>query len=71
MLSVAARIASGVSAAPLLDAARAELAANGFAPVDYLELRNSETLAPALGGPARVFAAAWLGDVRLIDNVPV
>jgi pantoate--beta-alanine ligase len=50
---------------------RAALSASGFAPVDYLELRHPETLAPARGQPARVFAAAWLGDVRLIDNVPV
>lgn len=45
--------------------ARAALEAAGFR-IDYLEDR-------ALGaaGPARRFAAAHLGDVRLIDNVPL
>ncbi|MEZ5895487.1 MAG: pantoate--beta-alanine ligase [Parvularculaceae bacterium] len=47
----------------------------GFSAVDYLEVRNAETLAPFLGGPvdkpARVFAAAIIGKTRLIDNWPV
>lgn len=71
MLDIAAKAASGASPAPLLEAARGALAAAGFGPIDYLELRHPETLAPADAAPARVFAAAWLGDVRLIDNVPV
>jgi pantoate--beta-alanine ligase len=49
----------------------AELAAAGFA-VEYLEIRDAETLARVAGvvaSPARVFAAAHLGRTRLIDNV--
>jgi pantoate--beta-alanine ligase len=49
------------------------LRAAGFA-VEYLELRDAETLAPrtsAAGAPARIFAAAHLGRTRLIDNMPV
>jgi pantoate--beta-alanine ligase len=42
--------------------------------IDYLELRDAETLLPveeeALG-PARLLTAAWLGTTRLIDNVSV
>jgi pantoate--beta-alanine ligase len=46
----------------------------GFASVDYLEVRAAETLTllPRVEGrPARVFGAARLGTVRLIDNVAV
>jgi pantoate--beta-alanine ligase len=46
----------------------------GFRHVDYVELRDAETLGPydpAAGRPGRVLAAAWLGRTRLIDNVPV
>jgi pantoate--beta-alanine ligase len=50
----------------------AALAAGGFA-VDYLELRDAETLAPVprLAAPARLLAAARLGRTRLIDNIAV
>lgn len=39
--------------------------------VDYLELRDSITLAPlkVLSPPARLFVAAFLGKCRLIDNI--
>ena len=42
----------------------------GFDRVDYFEIRDSETLAPAARWRRglRVFAAAWLGSTRLIDN---
>ena len=42
--------------------------------VDYLEVRDAETLKPpqpAPCGPLRVLVAAWLGKTRLIDNVGV
>jgi pantoate--beta-alanine ligase len=50
---------------------KAALEDRGFR-VDYLEVRDAETLrpaAPASGRPLRVLAAAWLGKTRLIDNV--
>lgn len=53
------------------EAAHALLAA-GFAKVDYIEVRDAETLAPFVPGsgrPGRVLGAAWLGKTRLIDNV--
>ena len=45
----------------------------GFDRVDYLAIRDAETLAPrnALDRPARVLAAARIGTVRLIDNMAV
>jgi pantoate--beta-alanine ligase len=50
---------------------KAALAAAGFK-VDYLDVRDAETLqpaAPGTGRPLRVLVAAWLGKTRLIDNV--
>ncbi|WP_024278852.1 pantoate--beta-alanine ligase [Xanthobacter sp. 126] len=41
--------------------------------VDYVAARNAETLAPLKDAkePIRLLAAAWLGQTRLIDNIPV
>lgn len=63
---------SGGDVDGLLERSRERLRKAGFA-VDYLELRDAETLAPAvsLGVPGRLLAAARLGRTRLIDNVPV
>jgi pantoate--beta-alanine ligase len=73
ILDVARGVASGHAAGELVAAARKRLADAGFR-VDYVEVRNAETLATldaAASGPARVLAAAWLGTTRLIDNVAV
>ena len=50
-----------------------QLALGGFTRIDYLSVRDSETLDPVADAskPARVLAAAWLGKTRLIDNVAV
>jgi len=42
--------------------------------MDYLDVRTDDTLIPLEGqvvDPARIFAAVWLGETRLIDNVPI
>ena len=69
----AQRLRGGEDPAPVLDAAREEILAGGFARVEYLDLRHPQTLTPLdrLDGPAGLLAAAWLGPVRLIDNVAV
>lgn len=69
----AQRLQGGEDPAPVLGAARAEILAGGFARVEYLDLRHPQTLTPLdrFDGPARLLAAAWLGPVRLIDNVAV
>lgn len=69
----AQRLRGGEDPAPVLEAARAEILAGGFARVEYLDLRHPQTLTPLdrFDGPARLLAAAWLGPVRLIDNVAV
>ena len=70
----AAALSDGGPAGPRLDAARRRIIADGFTAVDYVELRDAETLAGLAAmadRPARLLAAAHLGPVRLIDNVPV
>ena len=71
---VAAQVASGIPAGQACAAGRSELEAAGFDPVEYLEVRDSDSLQPPGSHPDpkrshRVLAAAWLGDVRLIDNI--
>ncbi len=53
--------------------ARETLLDAGFASVDYVELRDAQTLAPveAVTRSARALAAGRLGGARLIDNVAV
>ena len=66
----ASRTAKGCDAAT--SAARFKLEGKGFR-VDYVAIRDPETLAPLFGpirGPARVMGAVHLGTTRLIDNVP-
>ena len=69
----ASAIQSGAPVAEALAAARDQLAQAGFDPIDYVELRDAETLAPAtsLDRPARLLAAARIGRTRLIDNLAV
>jgi pantoate--beta-alanine ligase len=70
------RAICAVAANPTADQvarAKDDLVRAGFGKIDYLTIADAETLQPAAdpGRPARVFAAAWLGRTRLIDNVPV
>ncbi|MEC9344777.1 MAG: pantoate--beta-alanine ligase [Pseudomonadota bacterium] len=52
---------------------RKRLSDLGFGTIDYLEVRDAETLelVSRPKRPARAFAAVFLGKARLIDNVPV
>ena len=53
--------------------ATADLTGVGFV-VDYLQVRNAETLAKVrdqAAEPLRMLAAVWLGKTRLIDNIAV
>ncbi|HYB05652.1 MAG TPA: pantoate--beta-alanine ligase [Methyloceanibacter sp.] len=68
----AAGLADGEVCDAVSGAARLKLEAKGFR-VDYVAIRDPETLAPVFGpikGPARVMGAVHLGATRLIDNVP-
>ena len=51
-----------------------DLLSAGFTKIDYIEVRDAETLGPFAaksGRKGRILAAAWLGKTRLIDNVAV
>jgi pantoate--beta-alanine ligase len=45
----------------------------GFDKIDYFDVRDAETLEPIehINRKARALAAAWLGQTRLIDNLPI
>jgi len=59
--------------AALLDKGREDLLKGGFDSVDYLEVRDAESLetVETLTRPARVLAAGHMGKTRLIDNMAV
>ncbi len=73
LTAVAQDLASGQPIDATLARGAERLESAGFR-IDYLQLRDAETLMPidAVGqAPARLLAAVYLGRVRLIDNVPV
>lgn len=56
--------------AVLCEAGKQQLLEAGFRKIDYLEVRHEETLEPSESAAhSRLFAAAWLGTTRLIDNI--
>lgn len=73
LLAAGRGLEAGDTPAEALAGAVAEILAAGFARVEYLELRSEDALAPLAvpDRPARLLVAAWMGQVRLIDNVPV
>jgi len=73
MQAAAAQMRGGKNVGRALIDAAAEIVEAGFHDVEYLELRTVEGLRPAedLSEPARMLVAAYLGDVRLIDNIAV
>ena len=73
MRQAADAIRAGGDVEAALAEGRETLKAAGFR-VDYLVLRNAETLAEIVdlaSEPRRMLAAAWLGKTRLIDNIAV
>jgi pantoate--beta-alanine ligase len=73
ILALARAVAAGASPEHESESARDTLVRAGFRKVDYVAVRDAETLEPVSDAsrPARVLAAAWLGRARLIDNVAV
>ncbi len=68
-------IEAGESVLKTLETARQHLSEARFTSVDYFEVREEHNLTLFDGGsskaPLRIFAAAWLGSTRIIDNLPV
>lgn len=73
MLAAAAAIRGGAPVDETLALARQAVVAAGFERVEYIDLCDAATLLwiDAVDGPARLLAAAWIGGVRLIDNIAV
>lgn len=68
-----AQLGQGVSFTDIQPQAIKQLEAAGFTEVDYFEMRSCAELKllDQPTEPARLFAAAWLAGVRLIDNIDV
>lgn len=71
MKDAASKIAGGQPVAHELERATFQIKRAGFERIDYLEVRRESDLSLdfKIGEPARLFAAAFLGGVRLIDNI--
>ncbi|HLO75516.1 MAG TPA: pantoate--beta-alanine ligase [Magnetospirillum sp.] len=70
---VADGLKQGTTPEELCHRAAADVLAAGFANVDYIEVRDAETMGAISGltRPVRILAAARLGTTRLIDNIGV
>jgi pantoate--beta-alanine ligase len=73
MQDVVTRIARGTGVVEAQAFGAAALKEAGFDSVDYVAVRDAQTLAPltAIQTPARLLVAARIGKIRLIDNMAV
>lgn len=73
MEDIAEALRGGATMSDVLPDALAQLNKAGFTEVDYLELRAADGLdaLERADVPGRLFAAAWLAGVRLIENIAV
>lgn len=73
MEDMRAQLQGGATMSDLAPEAEARILAAGFNKIDYLELRDGGDLGllNTAKPDARLFAAAWLAGVRLIDNMAV
>ena len=73
----AAAIEGGASISATLKQAEIDIEKAGLAPINYVAVRDAETLGKldsdtlSVGFNARILAAAWMGKTRLIDNLPL
>lgn len=74
LAAAAARVREGAPIIRVEQECTAALLADGFHAVDYVAVRDANSLAPVdddTSVPLRILAAAWLGRTRLIDNMAV
>lgn len=74
LAAAAARVRDGDPIDVVERETAAALLSDGFASVDYVAVRDANSLEPAQPGastPLRILAVAWLGRTRLIDNMAV
>ncbi len=73
LVAVSARLKDGEPISGVLAWGRRELSVAGVTALEYLELRDAETLLPVatLDTATRLLAAVRIGTTRLIDNFPV
>ena len=70
MTACAAAIKSGTPIPDATATAKSVVLATGFTSVDYIAVRDANTLTePHANSALRILAAAWLGKTRLIDNI--
>ena len=69
----ASNISNGNDIKKSLKLAKQHMYDSGFEKIEYLDLRSSQTLQTSndIKRPSRLFAAAWLGSTRLIDNMAI
>ncbi len=67
------RIRTSADKASAIETAKSELTAAGFGKIDYIALRDADTLGNITPETTaqRLLAALWLGKTRLIDNIAV
>lgn len=65
-------IAASPNPEAAIEAAKTKLTEIGFGKIDYIALRDADTLGPVnkKTRARRLLAALWLGKTRLIDNIP-
>ncbi len=70
--AIAEQVSAGADIDEVCTAASKGLSESGFKAIDYIVVKDADTLEdPTPGRPMRVLAAAWLGRTRLIDNIAV
>jgi pantoate--beta-alanine ligase len=69
LYDIAIQIENGTNPQIACDMAKDILLQNGFDKIDYITVKNSDNLSDAITNNGRILAAAYIQNVRLIDNI--